>query len=217
MTPDKGTKYANKPEISKPVSEHAMREIFKLGPIAVIFLMVFTATGIARADENEGASICRKKVEQFLSGPSKRTFLTLRGAADDSACWPEMSKNDKLDRLQRIVERGNPWGARYLVKHLRGLDGGNLEDSFAALGQFGDLRAADLLRFAKMGLLRNRDLANAMTMLPLSTGDDLDEQLKAMQKRRDSMEKVRDNDQAEKKTIALETIDAFMAEIASHK
>jgi hypothetical protein len=217
MTFDKGTKYATKPEISKPVSEHVMRELFKFGPIAVIFLMLCAATGIARADENEGTSICRKKVEQFLSGPSKRTFLTLRGTADDSACWPEMSKNDKLDRLQRIVERGNPWGARYLVEHLHGLDGGNLEDSFVALGQFGDRRAADLLRFAKMGWLRNRDLANAMTMLPLSTSDDLDEQLKAMQKRRDRMEKVCDKDLADKKTIALETIDAFMAKIASHK
>lgn len=186
--------------------------------VATALLMVFAVINSGRAEERYVVSGCRERAAQFLSRPSKETLSILGDAANDSMCWSEVgSTNESLNRLLGFVENGNPWGAKYLAQHLNRLDGGNLEDSLVALGQFADRRVVELLKFAKSGYLSDRELADALTMLPLSMSDDLDMQLKAMQKRRAHVAKVRSSDLAGQRAIALKAIDSFIAEIVSDK
>lgn len=195
-----------------------MTKFSMLGRLFVALIAAFAAVSIIRAQEHNEPSSCQERATRFLSGPSERTLSALDGATGDSACWLDVSSsNERFNRLLELVATGNSWGARYLVKHLRTLDGGNLEDGLIALGQFGDHRLVELLRFARNGDLSDRELGDALTMLPLSLSDDPDAQLKVMQERRSRVAKIGDGDLSSVRSMALRRIDGFISEILSNK
>ena len=135
---------------------------------------------------------------------------------DKLSCWAVIgSSNDSLNRLNRLVETGNRWAAQYSAEHLKELDGGNLEDALIALGQFSNHDVQSLLTLAKKGLLTKRELADVLTMLPLSLSDDPHAQLSSLRSRRDKVVKVNRTDLQKQKAQALTAIDAFMSEITS--
>jgi hypothetical protein len=102
----------------------------------------------------------------FLALPTDQTLTALSGF-DQAACWSTIgSSNTGISQLNHWVEQGNRWAAQYLAKHMKQLDGGNLEDARIAVGQFSDRDMEHLLLFAKKGLLSKRELADALTMLP---------------------------------------------------
>lgn len=113
------------------------------------------------------------------------------------------------------METGNRWAAQYSAEHLKELDGGNLEDALIALGQFSHHDVQSLLMFANKGLLTKRELADALTMLPLSLSDDPRAQLSSLQARRGKLVKVNRADLQKQRAQALAAIDAFMSEIVS--
>ena len=156
---------------------------------------------------------CREPAKAFLSTPNDRTLRAVSDAAVAEACWTALSPEAKRDRLIRHVEHGNRWAVQYLADHLDLLDGGDLEDSFVALGQFGDHHPERLLVFAKEGHLSDKDVKNAMTMLPLSLSDSPRLQLDALNARRLRVRRVSRADLAHQKLIALHAIDAFVGEI----
>jgi hypothetical protein len=116
-----------------------------------------------------------------------------------------------------LVEQGNDWSAQYLVKHLRALDGGNLEDSLIALGLFSDHHMERLLIFAKKGQLSKQELSDTLTMLPLSLSDNPAGQLDYLKARRNRVMRVTRKNLSEQKAQALSTIDNFESEIRSKK
>ncbi|MEO6147963.1 MAG: hypothetical protein ABIT70_13175 [Sulfuriferula sp.] len=136
--------------------------------------------------------------------------------ADKGGCWTVIgSSNANLDQLIHSVEQGNQWGAEYLVKHLRSLDGGNLEDSLIALGQFSDHSMERLLIFAKKGQLSKQNLSDALTMLPLSLSDNPGAQLDSLKARRNRVMRVMRKDLFVQRALALRAIDDFGSEIRS--
>ena len=126
-----------------------------------------------------------------------------------------LSSNVKINRLNQTVSQGNRWGAEYLVRHLKQLDGGNLEDALVALGQFSSRDMERLLAFSMEGLLSKQELTDALTMLPLSLSDNAAAQLSSLSLRRRKAMRVTRSDLLEQRKHALEAIDDFVAEIRS--
>ncbi|HUW29648.1 MAG TPA: hypothetical protein VMV97_13665 [Sulfuriferula sp.] len=158
---------------------------------------------------------CQEAVSAFLATPDKRTLIELSGS-DDANCWAVIgSSNANLNQLIHSVEQGNRWAAQYLAKHLRNLDGGNLEDSLIALGQFSDHNMERLLIFANKGQLSKHELADALTMLPLSLSDNPQAQLDFLKARRNRVMRVTRKDLLEQRTQAFKAIDDFVSEIRS--
>jgi len=156
---------------------------------------------------------CHEAVDAFLSLPTENT-LTGLARLDEDGCWSVVgSSNSTQDQLNQWAERGNRWVAEYLAKHLKQLDGGNLEDALVALGQFSDHDMESLLSFSKEGLLSKRELADALTMLPLSVSDDPHAQLELLSARKNKVMCVTRQDLSDQKTQALSAINDFASEI----
>jgi len=160
-------------------------------------------------------SSCERSVKALLATPNRSAFDTI-SESGKTACWEIFeSSNATLNALEHLVEQGNRWAAEYLSKHLKQLDGGNLEDALVALGQFADHDMERLLWFAKNGLLSKQQLSDALTMLPLSLSDNPKAQLSLLGKRKNSLLQITPKELTKQKGKALSAIDAFAAEIRS--
>lgn len=171
-----------------------------------------------RAQTSEPSTVpaCQKAVHAFITMPSKITIAAL-SEPDDATCWAVIaSSNKNLKQLDRWTAQGNRWTAHYLARHLKQLDGGNLEDALVALGQFSERDMEQILRFAKSGLLSKRELSDALTMLPLSLTDNPHGQLNALVIRRSNVMRVTREDLSQQRAQALSAIDDFASEIKSH-
>ncbi len=158
---------------------------------------------------------CGNAVDAFISLPTENSLAVLARLNQDD-CWSVVGpSNPTLDRLNYWSERGNRWAAQYLAKHLKQLDGGNLEDALIALGQFSDHDMQRLLLFADKGLLSKRELTHALTMLPLSLSDNPRAQLDLLSARKSKIMGVTRKDLSEQRTLALNAINDFASEIRS--
>jgi hypothetical protein len=156
---------------------------------------------------------CQHEAIAFLNRPTQYTFNTLVGV-DEARCWPVIgSSNSNLQRLINSVQEGKSWAAQYLATNLTRLDGGNLEDSLIALGQFSDHSMKRFLSFAEKGQISKHELADAVTMLPLSLSDDPAAQLSALKARRNLVTRINQDDLSDQKALALKAIDGFIAQI----
>jgi len=176
----------------------------------------FLVTLVGFLSLSAGASVivnCQEAVKAFLAHPAKHTFTVLV-SEDQARCWSFIeASNSNLALLARSVERGNRWAAEYLARNLRNLDGGNLEDSLTALGKFSDQRMERFLTFANKGQLSQHEFTDALTMLPLSLGDDQQAQLSALKFRRDMLIHVNRADLFEQKASALKAIDGSISQV----
>jgi hypothetical protein len=178
---------------------------------AIVVLGVLIAATDSYAQQ-PAPSDCQSVVDAFLSSPDEAKLLAL----DKSAC-SAVKSNENLNRLNRFVEVGNRWAAQYSVEHVKELDGGSLEDALIALGQFSNHNMTRLLLFAKNRLLSERELSDALTMLPLSLSDNPDAQLKVLNQRRSKVVGVTRKDLMQQRREALAAIDAFASEIRSNR
>jgi len=172
---------------------------------------------LAAADlysQQDAPSGCQSAVRTFLSAPDEAKLFAL----DKSGCSTVIrSSNENLNRLNQSVKAGNQWAAQYSAEHVKELDGGNLEDALTALGQFSNRNMTRFLLFAKDGVLSERELGDALTMLPLSLSDDPDAQLKVLKHRRSKVVSVTRKDLMQQRSQALAAIDGFMSEIRSNR
>jgi hypothetical protein len=158
---------------------------------------------------------CQQKAVSFLDKPSPHTIASLVGA-DEARCWSVFaSSNSDLQRLTNSVQEGNPWAAQYLARNLRHLDGGNLEDSLVAMGQFSDYNMERLLIFGSKGQISKHELTDAITMLPLSLSDNPGALLDALRARKDLVMRVNLADVEEQKTLAIKAIDDSISQITA--
>jgi hypothetical protein len=137
---------------------------------------------------------------------------------DKSDCWGVIgSSNNNLNRLNNLAATGNRWAAEYAAGHLKELDGGNLEDALRALGQFSDHGMEDLLVLANKGLLSKNELADALTMLPLTLADNPRAQSNSLEARRQRVLRVTRADLQEQRAQALTAISESLSEIRSNQ
>jgi hypothetical protein len=181
----------------------------------ILLLSMLLSVIRLRASEPPTPAACQEAVSAFTALPSERTFASVSGSDEDS-CWAVIeSSNTIFNRLLHWAEQGNRWAAQYLAKHLKQLDGGNLEDALVAMGQFSEHDMERLLLFAKTGLLSKHQLSDAMRMLPLSLSDEPRAQLKCLSTRRKKVLAVVREGLSEQKAQALGAIDEFASEIKS--
>lgn len=153
------------------------------------------------------------ELDAFLAMPSKDTFAGLL-ELPDATCWAVIEKSDsRLGRLNRSVSNGNPWAAEYLAKHLKRLDGGSLEDSLVALGEFSDQDMERFLALASEGVLSMREMSDALTMLPLKLTDNLPEQLSYLEQRKTEVNRVTRQTVSVQKSAALKALEQALAEV----
>lgn len=182
--------------------------------LLVVLLLLFNSA--VQASQTTRLPDCRQAANAFLAHPTQHTFITLVGA-DEARCWPAINSSvPNLQQLNQSVENGNRWAAKYLAMNLKRLDGGNLEDSLVALGQFSDHNMERLFIFAHEGRLTNHEFVNTLTMLPPSLGDNLQAQLDRLMIRRTKVMHVTQKDLLKQKVQALKAIDDFASEIKSH-
>jgi hypothetical protein len=178
--------------------------------ISTCFLGILHLQGSGQTAPSE----CQLPVRRFLKVPDERGLA----AVDQSGCWHVISSSSgNLNRLNELVAAGSRWAAEYSAQHLKELDGGDLEDALRALGQFSDHDMEDLLTFANRGLLSKHELADVLTMLPLTLTDRPPAQLSYLQARRHRVLRVNRADLQEQRAHALVAIDQFLAEIRSNQ
>jgi len=181
--------------------------------LASFFAGLCIALGVGAPIPAKAMPNCDEKIKAFLATPDERTLEAVSGASGQE-CWEVIGfSNVFLNSLIRSVEQGNRWAAQYLVGYLRKLDGGNLEDSLRALGQFSDHSMAQLLRFRKDGRLSEHGLVNALTMLPISLNNSLCGNLSALTVRRFRVMWIPLEDLAEAKAMALKAIDGAASKL----
>jgi hypothetical protein len=74
----------------------------------------------------------------------------------------------------------------------------------------------ELLVLSSKNILTDRELKDALTMLPLSLSDDAHAQLKILNSRRNKVLHVTRKDLSRERSRALAAIDSFASEIKSH-
>jgi hypothetical protein len=159
------------------------------------------------------ANPCQTPATAFVRNPNQATFVAL-SRFSDSACWTVIDgSNLSRNSLNRRVRSGNRWAAQYSAQHLKMLDGGNLEDALVALGQFGDRNMEGLLLLGQQGSLNERELTDALTMLPVSLSDNPNSQLTVVRARKAKAVNVSRTDLAKQQTAAIQALDDFAAEI----
>jgi len=155
-------------------------------------------------------SSCAAAVETFLGSPSEQTLIPLK----NETCWEKIGGFDpNLDRVEHSAGQGNRWSALYLARHLRQLDGGNLEDALAALGEFSDHDMERLLVFAKDGVLSKYELEETLIMLPTSLSDDSHAQLRFLRQRRSRLLRVHRKELSKQRAEGIASIDVLISKI----
>jgi hypothetical protein len=176
----------------------AVRPIFCVAWV-IAFCLSFVSSRAGSTSENTA--------QRFLDAPSQTTFLAASGPCGE-ADWQAMILADPdLDQLSARVAQGNPWAARYLLRHLHQCDGGALESAFIALGQFGDQDMEMLLSFAHLNLLTKPDLSNAVGSTPIDYVDRYRAQLRFLDSRRREILRVKKEDLLAQKACALQAVD----------
>jgi len=184
-----------------------------LGLVGLLFIVLGQGVPVLA---NATSIDCHEEAMAFLATPNEKTALAVSGVSE-MVCWKVIeSSNANLNHLIHSVENGNRWAAQYLAKHLKSLDGGNLEDSLIALGQFAGRHMEYFLDFAKEGSISDHELKDALTMLPLSLSDNPTAQLKALKARKTRVMKVTRADLRKQRVTALKAIDDFVSEIRAH-
>lgn len=179
--------------------------------LMIVFLVM--CAGVSQASTAPRSPDCQRLATAFLANPTKSTASDLQSNSGN-VCWPAIgSSNANFNILLRNVQRGKYWAASYLAVNLKNTDGGNLEDSLAALGTFSDLDMEDFLDFAKKGLISKHEFTDAVTALPLSLSDNQAAQLAALKAREGKIILVSRKDLSGQKALALKAIEEFVAEI----
>jgi hypothetical protein len=170
------------------------------------------AQSVFPAGSDEIAPACGRVVDEFLRSPTEALARSLNDT-DSDGCWLTVSGSSALlDSLLTHVARGSTPAAHYLASHVRQLDGGNLEDSLRALGEFSERRMEVFFELEAKGLLSRNSLLGALTMLPIELADNPEAELSAMEARRAEVDRV-DSADPRIRAEALQTIDSFIAEI----
>jgi hypothetical protein len=179
--------------------------------LMIVFLVM--CASVSQASTAPRSPDCQRLATAFLANPTKSTASDLQ-SNKGNVCWPAIeSSNVNFNILLRNIQRGKYWAARYLAVNLKYTDGGNLEDSLAALGTFSDHDMEDFLGFAKEGLISKHEFSDAVTALPLSLSDNQVAQLAALKAREGKIIRVSRKDLSEQKALAIKTIEEFVAEI----
>jgi hypothetical protein len=153
---------------------------------------------------------CQTAMAHFLSAPSNTTFAAMdRGVDAKCSRYPV----EQLQGLDKLASHGNRYAAQLLAPQVRLLDGGELEDALRSLGEFGSRHMQEFMAPAVAGALTDRNIADALTMLPLDLEDDFNAQLAELRKRRAALESLTDQGAQQRGKAAIVSLEKFIGEV----
>ena len=148
---------------------------------------------------------CKTTRDAFVKEP-EQVMEVLQASPE---CWPEIAaSDDAFAALAARVSKGDLGAVKYLVPHLSELDGAKAEDVTVALGEFSDHHMTEFLDLVQSGVLDSRHMADAVGVLNPDIGDDYQEQLARLRKRRLAAEDVSDPTLDSYRKAAITAIDA---------
>ena len=165
-------------------------------------------------------SSCESTCLVELSGPGNGfpngSSIASRPKEEEGFCLGEQPISTAyLVYLRTKVTNGDPQAARCLVANLHLLDGGELEDSLIALGEFSKHQMAYFLSLRKENLISRVSFENALTMLPLAMTENPKSSLTELAIRKTAVLEVDGRDLIVQKRAALEALERFSDEIKS--
>jgi len=167
------------------------------------------------------AGDCEHKVALFLSEPSNENYLalTLNDSVEDSdICWLDLKKDvHNLAKLYEHAKHGNEWAIKILIKHTSGLDGGELEDAYIALGESIDNKPSILLLEFKEQRMTKNQFTQALVMLPLSFTDNEKGELAALKARKRKIMSIKDAKLKQQKELAIKVINIQIKQISEER
>lgn len=178
-----------------------MRVMFAL----ILFFLV--STGEALSEE------CRSKVASFLDHPISKTYQELDSVGNSEKCWSILKDANNLYRLYEHSSKGNHWAIKVLISHLSGLDGGELEDAYIALGESVDVAPMELLIVFGNHQISNDQFKQALLMLPSILVDNKKGSLARLANRKKLIQSINDSNLQNQKTIATEIISCEIKEL----
>jgi hypothetical protein len=190
-----------------------MRTLYRRVLALALLSSVLPTIGVGGSGEpgNSAQQPCQAAIIGFLQAPTAASLAKIgHGSAD--LCRSSL-KTEQLQALDKLVATGNSAAAALLAPHIRRLDGGELEDSLRAFGQFATHRMRDFMALAANGALTEREATDALTMLPLELEDNCGAQIAELKSRRSALEGVSGPQVQDRKKTAIAAIDAFIAEI----
>lgn len=177
--------------------------------VVAAVMMLASSVGVAHTLH------CGPLQKAFLASPTKANYLNL-SAVPPCVLMRSPSLSHNLNKLRSLVAEGNIWAAKYLAQNIRTQDGGELEDSLVALGEFSEQNMAEFLNLVRSKELTNKEMQDALTMLPLSDSDNGQLQLEIMEKRAALVRAVKAKELYHEKNLAIRYIVDFRNEIQQH-
>jgi hypothetical protein len=177
---------------------------------ALCVLASASAFGEASAGKGGEDKRCHSAIAHFLRVPSSTSFAAINPAADNKCSYFTV---EQLQGLDKLAASGDRYAAQLLASQIRTLDGGELEDALRSLGEFGSRHMQEFIGPAVAGAMTDRNLADALTMLPLDLEDNFDAQLAELRKRRSALEGLADKGAQQRGKAAIASLDKFIGEV----
>jgi hypothetical protein len=136
-----------------------------------------------------------KKFVVNPSNTSHRMLLReLKKCKNATTCKELAPSSEIVGRLVKLIADKDlrAVDVAFLSRSLCLLDGGDLEDVNRALGQLSETDPKLLLTHLRKYKVSGRSFENTLIILPIETVDDLDAQVRTVQKRIDSISSVND-------------------------
>lgn len=129
---------------------------------------------------------CGSQWDDFLMYPDKDKLVTLERAIGARAqrCNADVAPTQKhRTQLFKFICQGNPFAFNAALLMFKCWDGGELEDFYRSAGIFFESQPHAFLRTAKEKTIKDSHLRDLLTMLPLDTVDNIDNQISVVENR----------------------------------
>jgi len=154
---------------------------------------------------------CSDAVTVFLTAPTDHNYAEIKRVKSDE-CRSTLT-DSQLQSLDKLIAAGNESAAQLMAGHVRKLDGGELEDALRSFGQFSSHNMRNFMTLAAAGGLTEREVSEALTMLPLEFDDDFNAQLSELRARRTAIGNLHEPRFESLAKTAANAIDTFMAQV----
>lgn len=156
---------------------------------------------------------------QFLSQPNARNHRALAQAlqgCNNPECAHQIKPSSQaVNRLLELVQRGDPKAVDLAFLSIRFLDGGDLEDVFRGLGSVTETDPKLFLEQVVRHRVSRGNLESLLTMLPLSTVDNVPKKRRLVERRIRSLAAVKDKPVAHVRDEAIAILEHFLSRLSS--
>jgi hypothetical protein len=155
--------------------------------------------------------LCPQAIAVFLTAPTANNLSAIKRESPDE-CRSNLS-DEQLQSLDKLIVDGNPFAANFWQSTCGNWMAVNLRMPLRSSGQFSSNHMREFMTLAATGALTEREVADALKMLPLDLDENFDAQLSELHTRRTAIENLHDAKLRELGKMSIEAINASIAEV----